>query len=151
HFVSGQELRIERTLDLAEDRYLADHLFVYAPCKPAQDCLPVLPMTMSMEFVAEAAALLAPGLGLIGFENVRALRWIGLRDRTSEVILIEACLESFDTDTGVQRIRGTISFEGQTSFSATVLLAESYRQDLLLELADSSGAGPWPIAVEEVY
>src|SRR5262249_41486021 len=30
HFVPAQELKIERTLDLNEDLYLADHLFVYA-------------------------------------------------------------------------------------------------------------------------
>ncbi|HWG43117.1 MAG TPA: beta-ketoacyl synthase N-terminal-like domain-containing protein [Gemmataceae bacterium] len=151
HFTPDKELRIERKLDLAEDRYLAHHLFVHAPCKPAQDCLPVLPMTMSMEFVAEAAALLAPGLGLIGFEDVRALRWIGLRDRAADALVIDACLESFDADTGVRRVRGTILFEDQPSFSATVVLAEEYRQDVHFELADSSGEGPWPFPIEEVY
>src|SRR6185437_3019770 len=138
HFVSGQELRIERTLDLAEDRYLADHLFVYAPCKPAQECLPVLPLTMSMEFVAEAAALLSPGLGLIGFENVRGLRWIGLRDCSRIDLRIEACVESFDEETGVQRIHCTIFFEDQASFTADVLFAQEYRQDLDDAVVDSS-------------
>jgi hypothetical protein len=80
HFVPRQELVLLRTLDLAEDLYLSDHVFVHAPHKPARDCLPVLPLTMSMEFAAEAAALLCPGLGLIGFEKVRGKRWIALPD-----------------------------------------------------------------------
>jgi acyl transferase domain-containing protein len=151
HFVPERELKIERTLDLNEDLYLDDHLFVYAPCKPVRECLPVLPLTMSMEFVAEAAALLAPGMGLVGFEDVRGSRWIGLRDRSSDTMVIECHVESVDAETGVQRVRGTITFEGRPSFSATVLFAESYRQDLQLELADTSGDGPWPFAVEEVY
>jgi len=74
-----------------------------------------------------------------------------LRDRSRDTLVIEACRESFDADTGVQRVRGTIYFEGQPSFSAIILLAESYRQDVPLELADSRGDGPWPIPVEEVY
>ena len=151
HFVPGREVRITRRLDLAEDRYLLDHLFVFAPCKPARDCLPVLPMTMSMEFVAEAAALLSPGLGLIGFEDVRALRWIGLRDRDADEIVIQARLESVDAETDVHRIRTTVFFEDQASFSATILFAEAYRQDVHFELADSSGAGPWPVPVETLY
>jgi hypothetical protein len=151
HFVPDQELKIERALDLDEDLYLADHLFVYAPCKPVCECLPVLPLTMSMEFVAEAAAILAPGQGLIGFEDVRGSRWIGLRDRCSDTIVIESRVESFDPETGVRRVRGAIVFEGKPSFSATVLFAESYRQDLQLELADTSGDGRWPFSLEDVY
>jgi acyl transferase domain-containing protein/phosphopantetheinyl transferase len=150
-FIPGRHVRIVRCLDLAEDLYLPDHLFVYAPSKPPQDCLPVLPLTMSMEFVAEAAALLSPGLGLIGFEDVRALRWIGLRDRSSDTIVIDVQLESVDSETGVRRVSGTIYFEDQASFSATALFAETYREDLHLELADSSGDGPWPVPVETLY
>ncbi len=94
---------------------------------------------------------LAPGLGLVGFENVRGSRWIGLRDRTSNTIHLECRVESVDAETGIRRVRGNIVFEGRPSFSATVLFAESYRQDLQLELADTSDDGPWPFAVEEVY
>ncbi len=70
HFQPEREITIERTLDLQEDLYLHDHLFVHAECKPLEEQLPILPLTMSLEFVAESAALLSPGLGLIGFENV---------------------------------------------------------------------------------
>ncbi len=79
--VPGRSITIERTLDLAEDLYLADHAFVHAPgVKPLSACLPVLPMTMSLEVMAEAAACLAPGLGPVGFEDIKALRWIELAD-----------------------------------------------------------------------
>lgn len=151
YFIPERELKIERALNLDEDLFLSDHAFVRAPCKPISQCLPVLPLTMSMEFVAEAAALLAPGLGLIGFENVHALRWIGLRDRTSDVIHLECRLESVDPETGVHRIRGSIVYEGEPSLSAIVLFADSYRRDIPWELTDSAGSGAWPFAVEEVY
>jgi phosphopantetheinyl transferase len=74
-----------------------------------------------------------------------------LRDRASDTIYIEANVESGDADTGVRRVRCTITFDGQPSFSAIVLLGESYRHDLDWDLADSSADGPWPFGIEEVY
>ena len=150
-FVAGQKVVIDRTLDLAEDLFLNDHLFVYAPHKPASERLPILPLTMSMEFAAEAAALLSPGLGLIGFENVRGTRWVGLYETTTLDIRLEADLVSFDTETGVQRIRVTLSSAEGPHFSAMVLFAGAYQQDVSLDLADTHGDGPWPITPEQVY
>jgi acyl transferase domain-containing protein/phosphopantetheinyl transferase len=151
HFLPQREIVIERALDLHEDLFLHDHLFVYAECKPLEERLPILPLTMSLEFAAESAALLSPGLGLIGFENVRGLRWIGLRDCSRGELRIESRVESSDAETGVQRVHCTIFFENQASFTATVLFAESYRHDVQDEIVDSSGDGPWPIGVEQVY
>jgi acyl transferase domain-containing protein/phosphopantetheinyl transferase len=151
HFVEGRELTLERTLNLAEDLFLRDHLFVYAPHKPPEQCLPVLPLTMSMEFAAEAAALLSPGLGLIGFEKIRGQHWIALNDATTLDLRVEARVVSRDAETGVQRVGVTLFSEGTGAFSATVLFAEGYRQDVDFEMADAEGDGPWPIAVEQVY
>jgi acyl transferase domain-containing protein/phosphopantetheinyl transferase len=149
-FVPGLELTVERTLSLAEDLYLQDHLFIYAEGKPLHERLPILPLTMSLEFVAEAASLLSPGLGLIGYENVRGLRWIGLLDREQADIRIDCRVESVDEAGGVQRVHGTIFIAEQPSFSATVLFAQSYRQDLEGGIADSSQDGPWPFGVEDL-
>jgi acyl transferase domain-containing protein len=151
HHVPEQEIVIDRTLDLQEDLYLLDHLFVHAECKPVEERLPILPLTMSLEFAAEAAALLSPGLGLIGFENVRGQRWIGLRDCSRTDLRIESRVESFDSDTEVQRVRCTIFFEEQASFTATVLFAPAYRRDIDEPIADSSGNGPWPLRIEQFY
>ncbi len=114
HFLAEKELTIERTLDLAEDLFLEDHTFVYAPHKPVEQRVPVLPLTMSMEFAAEAAALLSPGLGLIGFEKIRGQRWIALNDmptlelRSRGARQIPRCRNRRPADPGdaVQRGRG---------------------------------------------
>ncbi|HTU93494.1 MAG TPA: beta-ketoacyl synthase N-terminal-like domain-containing protein [Gemmataceae bacterium] len=151
HRVAGQELAIDRTLDLAEDLFLHDHLFVYAPHKPVAERVPILPLTMSMEFAAEAAALLAPGLSLIGFENVRGSRWVSLYEVSTLDIRLEARLLSDDPQTGVQRIHVSLSSAETSHFSATVLLAPDYRRDVDFTLADTEGDGPWPIIAEEVY
>lgn len=150
HFVPGQEVVIDRTLDLTDDLYLGDHLFVHAPHKPPAECMPVLPLTMSMELVAEAAAVLSPGLGLIGFEAVRGSRWIALRDTPTLDLRLEARLVSHDAETGVRRVRVALTVGEETHFAATVLFADAYRHDLDFPPADMPG-GPWPITAGQVY
>ncbi|MDB5307683.1 MAG: beta-ketoacyl synthase [Gemmataceae bacterium] len=151
HFVPGREVVIDRTLDLAEDLFLGDHLFVHAPHKPPAECMPILPLTMSMELVAGAAAVLSPGLGLIGFEAVRGSRWVALRDTPTLDLRLEARLVSHDAETGVRRARVTLAVGGDTHFSATVLFAEAYRHELDFTPPDTTGGGPWPITAGQVY
>jgi acyl transferase domain-containing protein/phosphopantetheinyl transferase len=150
HFLAEKEVTLERTLDLAEDLYLEDHTFVYAPHKPVAQRVPVLPLTMSMEFAAEAAALLAPGRGLIGFEKIRGQRWIALNDCPTLDLRVEARLQSRDAETGVQRIHVKLFSEGTSAFSAVVLFADAYRQDLDHTIANCGDAS-WPLDVEQVY
>jgi acyl transferase domain-containing protein/phosphopantetheinyl transferase len=151
HLVPHEELTLRRTLDVAEDLYLSDHLFVYAPHKPVGDCLPVQPLTMSMEFAAEAAALLCPGLGLIGFEKVRGRRWIALAGVSTLELRIEARVRAFDPQTGVRRVDVSLFSADQLSFSTTVLFAEAYRQDLDFAIGDPDAGGPWPYTAEQLY
>lgn len=149
-FVPEQEIFIRRQLTVADDLFLHDHLFVFAD-KPVAEKLPVQPLTFSMEFVAEAAALLSPDRGLIGFENVRGLRWVGLRDKEQDEYLVEARVVGDDLETGVRRVDCVLYFEGKPGFSATVLMGQAYRQDLQFEVADSSGDGPWPFTADRIY
>ncbi len=149
HWLPNQELRIHRRLDLAEDIFLHDHLFVFNN-KPVHECLPVLPLTVSMEFMAEAASILCPGLGLIGFENVRGKRWVGMRDVSWIDIEIQARVLSVDPETGVARVECSTIFEEKQSFSVTVVLATEYRQDVQFDMAAPDG-GAWPFTAEQVY
>ncbi|HUQ68975.1 MAG TPA: beta-ketoacyl synthase N-terminal-like domain-containing protein, partial [Planctomycetaceae bacterium] len=150
-FVEGQELKIERILEAETDRYLLDHLFVYCPTKDQRDCLPIVPMTMSLEFIAEAAALLCPGLGIIGYENIKAMRWIGLEDKYRALLHIEARTFAVDDATGERRVDVTISYDEKRAFSGRVVFGTAYRQDLHLEWPDVSDEPGWPIPVEELY
>jgi phosphopantetheinyl transferase len=133
-YAPGSALAVERRLSLEEDLYLADHAFVHAPgVKPMSACLPILPMTMSLEAMAEAAACLAPGNGLLGFEDVKATRWIELADVDAATIEITANLIRYDRDTGVHRIGAAIAATGQTSpaITATVLFGNRYQAELV--------------------
>lgn len=151
HYVEGQELRIERILEGDTDRYIHDHLFVYCPPKDPRDCLPIVPMTMSLEFIAEAAALLCPGLGIIGYENVKAMRWIGLEDKHRTVLFIEARLAEVDEATGERRVDVLITYDDKRAFSGRVVFGAAYRQELQLDWPDLSAEPGWPIPADEIY
>ncbi|MBV9122123.1 MAG: polyketide synthase dehydratase domain-containing protein, partial [Planctomycetes bacterium] len=151
-FVPRQEILLERTLDLKEDLFLLDHQFVDPQTgKPPEQCLPVLPMTMMMELAAETAACLAPGLGLIGFEDVQAQRWIGLEDAETTTVRVQARLLAADPDTGVHAVRVAIQGGEQGSASATVLLGDRYRQDLALSFTELRNPRSWAETPEELY
>jgi acyl transferase domain-containing protein/phosphopantetheinyl transferase len=78
--VPGQQLVAIREIRLDEDRYLRDHTLGrnVSSTDPNVAALPVMPLTMSMEILAEAAMALAPGRRLIGMRDVRAYRWLSL-------------------------------------------------------------------------
>lgn len=91
--VPGKSITVQRRLTLEQDLHLADHHFVpAADAKPLEACFPVLPMTFSLEAMAEVAACLAPGLGLSGLDDVTASRWIALADSTELLLRIEASI-----------------------------------------------------------
>jgi phosphopantetheinyl transferase/malonyl CoA-acyl carrier protein transacylase len=150
--VPRQEIAVERHLDLDEDLYLSDHHFVNAAaCKPIEQCLPVFPMAMMMELMAETAARLAPGLKLIGVENLRASRWIHLLDVRRVALHVEARLASADPQTGVCAVETQILHEEQRSASAVVLLGREYREDVVMRFPALQSAQPWPLSAEELY
>lgn len=151
HFVPEQELRIERLLDADHDRYLLDHLFVFCPARDPRDCLPIVPMTMSLEFIAEAAALLCPGLGVIGYEQVKAMRWIGLEERHRTLLQIEARLAEIDAETGERRVDVLITYEDKRAFSGRVVFGTQYRQTLDLQWPELSEAPGWPEYADGIY
>jgi phosphopantetheinyl transferase (holo-ACP synthase) len=74
----GVELVAQRLFDPAEDRYLLDHTLGGAVSRldPDLHALALMPLAMSLEILAEAAACLVPGLLVTGLRAVRAHRWL---------------------------------------------------------------------------
>ncbi len=80
--VPGRELVALRRVSLDEDLYLRDHILGgnVSRLDDTLISLPVMPLTMSMEILAEAGAMIIPEQVLIGMKNIRAYRWIVLED-----------------------------------------------------------------------
>lgn len=111
-------ITVARQLALGHDLYLADHNFVSAGgVKPLAECFPVLPMTVSLEVMAETAACLAPGCGLIGFEAVTARRWIAIEEGGALALRIEGRALAFEPGQGRARIAVQI-FTGDDTAAA---------------------------------
>jgi acyl transferase domain-containing protein/phosphopantetheinyl transferase len=76
-----QHLYCERRFDLEHDVFLPDHTLGGTPSQRAPEllALPVIPFTISMEILAEAAAYLLGGdKSVIGIYNIRSYRWLAL-------------------------------------------------------------------------
>ncbi|MEM5327804.1 4'-phosphopantetheinyl transferase superfamily protein [Paraburkholderia sp. JHI2823] len=129
----GVAVTIECRLSLDEDLHLADHHFIHAlDVKPLSACFPVVPMTMSLEIMAEAAACLAPGYGLTGFERVSAARWIAMADTDTLTLRVTGRLRDVDAVREIRRIDVEIVAQGEPrpSITATVLFSSHYQLDL---------------------
>ncbi|HMM42491.1 MAG TPA: polyketide synthase dehydratase domain-containing protein [Thermomicrobiales bacterium] len=78
----NRELVAERVFDLARDRYLRDHTMgrTVATTDDSLTPLAIMPLTMSLEILAEAAACLIPGKVVVGMRDVHAGRWLAWED-----------------------------------------------------------------------
>lgn len=77
--VPGKELVLRRRLDLKEDRYAADHTLggrQVSKVDPDQHGLPVVPMTFTLEMMAEAADILVPGRVVTALRRIQLFRWL---------------------------------------------------------------------------
>ncbi len=154
HCIENQEIVIERVLDLSEDLFLADHLFIAAEgIKPISARSPVLPITVSMELMAEAAACLAPGCGLLGFEDIKATRWIEFVDTDTLPLQSSAKLHCYDETTGTYRIAVGVYIEKQDTpaIQATVLFGQRYQLNLDLSFSELQNPRRYPLSANQIY
>jgi malonyl CoA-acyl carrier protein transacylase len=75
----GRSIVTRRAMDAREDLYADEHTLGgrgVSHVNPGQNGLPVVPMTFSLEAMAEAASLLVPGKVVVGLRDVRLFRWL---------------------------------------------------------------------------
>ena len=137
HHEPGREIVFRRVMDEREDRYADDHTLGgrgVSRTDPAQNGLPVLPMTFSLEAMSEAAALLAPGKVVVAIRNVRLFRWLPF-DPGTTTLEVHAAVASVDPDTGVVEVKADVRDLGNSflrdgaskpASEAVVVLADAY-------------------------
>lgn len=133
-FVPDQEVVVHRKISMEDDLFLKHHTLggAVSEADAGLTAFPVVPLTMSMEILAEAGALLAPGLTLVGMRNIRTYSWIGLDD--GEVSLKITARRRQGTagceiETRIQTADAPASGEarpGITILEGTMLFAGSY-------------------------
>ena len=154
HFIEGQEIIVDRVLSLQEDLFLHDHLFVKAKgVKPPYASYPTVPMTMSLELMAEVAAFLAPGCGLLGFEDVKAKRWIEMDHVDTITVRIKAALQHVSEENGAHRVKVWVFMAEQESpvIETIVVLGQSYLVEMDLEFSPLENPRPYPFTPHQIY
>jgi phosphopantetheine--protein transferase-like protein len=144
--VPGRKALALCEIDLEEDLFLTHHTL--AGKISSQDDqlvgLPVIPLTFSMEMLAEVAALLAPGKIVIGMKDLQASRWLIVGQKTLSLELTASC--NGDTDEVRAELRESGASDKSPIVQATVILGDSYpprgRADALV-LAEARGS-KWP-------
>jgi phosphopantetheinyl transferase len=79
--VAGREAVASREFDIEKDVFLRHHALGprLSDADPELLPLPLVPLAVSVEMMAEAAALVLPDLRVREIKNVRALHWIALK------------------------------------------------------------------------
>jgi len=117
----------EFDLDISWQRFVQEHILYSSEISdldPDLHALPVVPLTASLEMLAEVAALLAAHEHLVALENVRAYNWIAL-DEGAKTIRLEA--HRVSGDDSLERFHATIYegdsplLEGDVLFSGSTL------------------------------
>lgn len=138
----GVEIVLRHRMDVAEDCFALDHTVGgrdISRVNPEQRGLPVMPMTFSLEFMAEAATLLVPGKVVTALEKVRVMRWLPYDDldpTTIEIVAKVVPAEEGSAD-GAVRVTAEIRDLGSASSppeagrwpasTGTVVLEDAYR------------------------
>jgi phosphopantetheinyl transferase len=153
-FEPERVLRTRHRLRLEEDLHLRDHLLARASSvKPPVGCRPTLPMAMEMEAMAEAAACLAPGLGLVALRTVRATRWVTVDRPEGTDLTLDARVVRDDPRQRRREVRVELRSGGATAPAAEAIAVFDcrYRRTLEMAYAPLQGAGPPPFDPERVY
>ena len=127
--VPGERAVAVRRFDLAEDLLFRDHTLGRVDSRedPELLALPVVPLTITMELLAEAAALLQPGRVLVRMRNVRAYRWITLEEpETTLELTARAATDAPGTIEVAARQRPAGSGPGPAIAEATMVFADAY-------------------------
>lgn len=141
--VPGERLLALASLDLAEHRYLEDHAFSSTRgVKPLSHRFAVVPMTMALEMLAEHAAYLAPGLGLVAVEDLRAIRWLAFEETDRIDVEVAAHVVRREADRVVVHAEIRRGEERQTS--ADLVFAPRYA--CTLDLAFTADGDERPLA-----
>ncbi|MFP4446839.1 MAG: polyketide synthase dehydratase domain-containing protein, partial [Desulfosudaceae bacterium] len=89
---NGGGLRIERDINLGRDIFLRDHPFGGDVSETNNRLSPLIvtPLTLNLEIMTEAAALLFPDKVLIGLRNGKASRWVVVDEESGVRLAAEA-------------------------------------------------------------
>ena len=156
--VPGQELVALRQFRWDEDLFLHDHTFGRrnSVTDPSLRPLPVMPLAMSMEMMAEAATLLMGDKLLVGMTDVFAHRWIALEEESITLKVVARILSGSVNEVEVQLLEhqegeGLETASNSPLAQATLRFGESYPLAPAPEDLSLRGEGPSSWSEDALY
>ncbi|HEX4218652.1 MAG TPA: 4'-phosphopantetheinyl transferase superfamily protein [Acidimicrobiales bacterium] len=131
---------------------LLDHCFYRQPAgwPSVEDLFPVVPMTMLLDVMGRAAQELVPGTVVVGFDDVRALRWLAAAPAVETVIRTKLLGAGPNEEVGSQAAqRVQVSIDGYAK--TTVLLARGYPSAPEPDAAPLAGERDSDISARTMY
>ena len=134
----GRKLVMRRVLDLRDDLFAAHHTVggrEISKVEPEHYGVPVMPMTFTLEMMAEAAAVLVPGKVVTSVRDVRLYRWLAFDEEAPTVVELTAQVEHRESTGGPWRVTVEVRDLGLAdrpkesawlAAQGTVVLAETY-------------------------
>ncbi len=155
-YLAGKALRAERTLSVDADAFLKDHtLGRTVSADPRLLPLAVVPMTVSLEIMAEAAQALFPRLCVTGMEHVRSMRWIVVRELPTTIHIVAEQVRQVENQQWVRVSLwdGDPGREPNATPAAQgmVRLEPAYPTPPTLEPLELAGARPYGSTVADIY
>jgi hypothetical protein len=138
HHQPGRTLVMRRVLDLREDQFATHHTVggrEISKVDPGQYGVPVMPMTFTLEMMAEAAAVLVPGQVVTSVRDVRLYRWLAYDEEAPTVVELTARVEPRESTEAPWRVAVEVKDLGLTdrpketawlAAEGTVVLAAAY-------------------------
>lgn len=134
-------LVVHRTVDLSEDLFLLEHpLGGRVASDPSVGALPVFPLAMMLELMAESATLAAPGRRPTHLRDVRAHRWLALGVPRVALELTVRVRDAREIAVSVRRLLDGTRAEPDPPIAEAVVVLE--------EPAPPPAAGPLALADE---
>jgi phosphopantetheinyl transferase len=129
--IPGQELVALCELDLSEDLFLKDHTLGGQVSITDDEllALPVVPLTFSMEMMAQAAAVLVPDKLLVGMKEILAYRWIALDEGrlTLELVARRNPSDSGEVHVQIREVTRRSATQGDQPFlEGTMVFGDAY-------------------------
>ncbi len=156
--VPNQELVARRRLDQNEDTFLLEHALggPLSTTDPGLKPLMVVPLTISMEMLAEAAAVLMPGKVLIGMRDIQARQWIEVDEPVTLQISARRLAEAPDeVEVQVQNLGGEAAADPSPAalpvLLGTMIFAEAHPPAPPIGLLSLAGERPSRLSSADLY
>ncbi len=141
----GRELVAVCAIDLEEDLFLKAHTLAGKVSLRDDGLvgLPVMPLTVSIEILAEAAFMLQPQRVIVGMKNVRAYRWLTAEDDRLMLHLTARLLTGDEVEVQLHECDSNDPSRpkpGLPVIEAVALVADGYPPSATVEAFDLSAA-----------